>query len=689
MSNKDLIKVNRNMNSKQLQDFLYDLDEGIQSGQVQDEGSILHKMFTGVKQLFIKAGKPTLKKRLISKGSPPKSSHINETFKEVYNDTTTMFDEQTAIGDAARRSFNYSVTDRLRLKNKVKKIGEMVNDYIVTANNTLSRNIVIQDSFLTKDLVDLNGLSNPVNVSESEGFVTLGIVGENRKTEGALISGSPELNHPSAMPSNFLIPYKKNIDNSIANSMSGNSDSDQWDLLYNLDRHDSWSAVFDDQPNTWIEYQLINFDIEKTKDIHKSLGLEFSAGKSIYGGDKDSDYLTLSFTIRLKEPSIINKIVINPYIPDEAGSSYRLRVNEISTSESISDKDHSIFLDKGDENQLIGGDSMSRDSVIEVGKKDRDKFKGKGVWLFPARKVEYIKVKLTCEAPYETIIGHLFWETSYQIETTTTKSSWFGLVKDKSVSTGDFITERRKGPEIDKKLLENFESTDLNIARGAVGAAAGYGLGLGMAALAGMATIPVVGLVTGAIGLISGLFGSTKQDQQIVNQQTRTSYGIDIFDGWRWVIGLRSFDAYIDRYSTKSVFVSQNMQLPKAISDVSLSVSEMIPEEFWSNNISTKNDWIKYSLSFDNGKTWTAISPLEREPVNFAEENFPNKILSVNKNISVDARTPNKSYVLAEGEVKQIKLKAEFSRPEKLDSITPILYDYQLRIVPMIGDEED
>lgn len=670
MANRDLVELQNSMLTNQIKDYVDSFNREISSGEMQDEGSILHRLFSGMRDLFSRIGKPTMQIRRVSKLSPPSSDDINKTFLEVHNDTRTVSDQQRLIGEGLKRNFNYGLTERLRLRNKIRRVGEMLNDYVVLAKNTLKRYFVIQDTFVTDKQVDLSSVSNPATVDTENGVVTLQVTGRIHKTEDAKIVGEPTLNRSEASIGNFLVPYKKNILNKdkardvIDNRPDEESDyGENWDLEFNIDPHADPDVMFDEKPNTWVEWQLINIpDDWKRKDnqLTKGYGMSYRDGTPIYAGERDKDTLRVSFTIRLNEPTLVNKIVLDPYFPPNSGLVYR--VNEVATSLKNTSDFRSVFLDSGNYNQTLGGDPA--DNAADLERKNRSKYSDSGVWIFPSRKIKYIKVDLSCEESYDCTIAHIFWEREYDV--VTTRKTKFLIFKVGEKTTREHIRERYEGGQIDRNKLKDFIKN--YAVEGFIGGAVAGVLGLG--------------LVGAAIMFVAGFLTTTSTTHEIENLKYKENYGLDLFDGWRWCIGIRNLAAYVDGYSQSSTLVTKNMHVQKPVSEVSLSVSELIPEEFFRDNIATKNNWIKYYLSFDDGKSWHRISPIEHSPVGVSEENFPNKVITVNTSISPDARIPNKTYVETDGASHFVKLMAEFSRPESSPDVSPILYDYQIRIVP-------
>ena len=81
--------------------------------------------------------------------SPPRSEDINLTMQEVKHDIDVAFEETHMIGEGATLNFDYTVTERKRLQNRVQRIGEMLNDYVVSAKNTISATSLFKIALLT------------------------------------------------------------------------------------------------------------------------------------------------------------------------------------------------------------------------------------------------------------------------------------------------------------------------------------------------------------------------------------------------------------------------------------------------------------------------------------------------------------------------------------------------------------
>lgn len=158
--------------------------------------------------------------------------------------------------------------------------------------------------------------------------------------------------------------------------------------------------------------------------------------------------------------------------------------------------------------------------------------------------------------------------------------------------------------------------------------------------------------------------------------------GIDVFNGWRYVIGVRDLNIMSYQFTEKSEMLTKKFTTDKAIKEIMLYSNEKIPSAFL-EDLSKANDWIQYYISLDD-VNWHRISPVHHSPVSGGE--FPPKIYEVNSS-NVDLGSSfqlHKGYLTTEQPPKSIRLKVVMQRPTNItsaESYTPILEDYSLRIV--------
>lgn len=158
--------------------------------------------------------------------------------------------------------------------------------------------------------------------------------------------------------------------------------------------------------------------------------------------------------------------------------------------------------------------------------------------------------------------------------------------------------------------------------------------------------------------------------------------GIEIFDGWRYAIGIRDINIMSYQFAPKSELITKKFYVDKPIKEVMLYANEKIPEAFL-QDLRKANDWIQYFISFDDVE-WYQLSAMHQSPV--SGTTFPPKIIELNStNITTqESFQLYKSYVTTTEDVKAIRLKIVLQRPDSgsdAASFTPILEDYSLRLV--------
>lgn len=142
----------------------------------------------------------------------------------------------------------------------------------------------------------------------------------------------------------------------------------------------------------------------------------------------------------------------------------------------------------------------------------------------------------------------------------------------------------------------------------------------------------------------------------------------------RLCIGIRDIATYGYTFSNQCELMSKQYVSDKPISSISLLVNEFIPEEFL-NDLSKRNDWIKYYVSIDD-INWIRISPMSHMPL--GSGTFPPKLITIN---GTDQDKINVLNITSDKDVNTIRFKAVMTRPseEEYKMYTPVLYDYAVR----------
>lgn len=140
----------------------------------------------------------------------------------------------------------------------------------------------------------------------------------------------------------------------------------------------------------------------------------------------------------------------------------------------------------------------------------------------------------------------------------------------------------------------------------------------------------------------------------------------------RFCIGVRDIGVSNYKYSPISDYVSNNYEVKKPISTVSIESNEFIPETF-----DTDVDWIKYYFTLNDGVDWHPIVPIGL----FKKEGY-NKYL-INSGTPAEFRDGNTGYIETSEDNYNIRVKIELSRPINMSDsefYTPVVYEYKLQL---------
>lgn len=146
----------------------------------------------------------------------------------------------------------------------------------------------------------------------------------------------------------------------------------------------------------------------------------------------------------------------------------------------------------------------------------------------------------------------------------------------------------------------------------------------------------------------------------------------EILQADRFVIGLKEIALYKNEYALSSSYVSKNITMDQKISSVSLESDDYVPRSF-----GVPDNFLKYYISFDDGKEWLPIFPKHRS------HNGP-YIYGVNS-LRTDHEKRDMKMLYKLEDVFNVKVKIEVSRPVSEKGKTPIVRYYKLKI--QTGDE--
>jgi hypothetical protein len=723
---------------------------GVSDGAIQSENDLFSALFAAFKDFFSKLGKPTLQKRLIKKESPARSSDYNDTMVELNNDIKVAYSEIDSLSSMVVKDFNYSESQRQMLLGKVQRLSSDVTDYSLLTDGAKNISLYAADSFVDNSKIDFSMVSSGTTAAElvtDQGIITLKRVANiDRNKDVQSVVGVRE-SIPTWNASAETGGYE-GLYFGIKNE--ARPEGGQWHVTFSSDgtkltEHGASEdekmpmrlKMFDNNPDTFWEVECITDPIVGYRDKYSGKQISVSEFNELTSNELDSpgvtaaggaiitsnngslienyvpvtnastvEYLTCSFIVNLRQSRIINWISLNP---NNFGLDLYMDILSIQTS---SDGSQFVELDGFDDHEYSNtltkkaNRELNPDQVQDTLSPDKYGYSGQGLWVFAPREVRSIKFEVRQTRSYLKQYEIVTVEIEQTVTTTTTKSYFFGLINKSSTSTSNirrnvdipYLTGIVCGYDVMSlepgSIAEKASGVPPMLAAiggavvgGVVGAAVGLGIGGGMA---GLAAGGPIGLAVGFI--LGGLFGSSKQTSTSVGPATITRQWTTLKnDKARFTIGIRDINIYSYRFAETSEIVSLPYNSPNPIAKVTVDVDETIPKQFYSDSAhaGTENDWIKYYVSFNNGSSWSRISPTNhRTTISDDGVNPVPEIINVNSTVSASERDNPLAYVDTAAAVYQVRFKAVLSRPTDIDSsdsYTPVLSKYALQIYPLGG----
>lgn len=593
------------------------LADALQYSKTEDEA--INAISRHLKNFFTGVGKPILQSRMPTTGDLPIAEDYNNNCLDITADVATLYNEYTILGDTIADYFNYRQTEKNRLSDRVRYLTGLCSDLSLMANIDSPAAVYFKDTFTNTDKID-KGIPGDsglrAHVATKEGVVTLGRTQSINRCTNAVAYIVQDGDAADG-----------NNNGTIGNFNVAVSDSGSPRYISDSGSHNDISVVLDGNPDTIFEYQAVNFDDTLKNEVIYDLS---------WAKLSKSDVLRLKFDVDLQEAYDINWVTINPYNPPK--SSGKVVVKSIQTS-----VDGSRWVPLYDGRLVINSElntapqTYRQDDVV-VDDYVPSKFAGQGVWSFETRSARYVRVIMQQSDAYDETIGHTYYKRT---NPSNNNRTWRIAERDAS-----------------------------------------------QAAISG----PPGKYMVGAGG-------------------EYITKGIELFNGWRFCIGVRDFGVFSYKYAERSEIMTTTMNTLRAIKKVALYVNERIPPSL-TNIVRTANEWIRYEISLD-GQNWLPISPMHRRPAGnestrvirpeeivgytgsratsgkqktmeqlVTEEHlFPPKIYEVNPRDIPSTRTEiYKGYVYCSTPPTSAKLRIILSRPEELETITPIVEDYSIKV---------
>ncbi len=561
-----------------------------------DEDDIKAILRNAIRRYFDTASGPRFMPKLLDPTAPVMSYDIDNSMYNVCKDIHTSYGELELISRGTISNFNYAQSEKTRFKRRISKLSYLTDEYTLLEERKEPNIVRISDNFNTEDNIDVEfGTGDQAFVSTYSGTANLSYINSKNRSPKATVHSV----HGNGELGNYRIVREEDRVNDPTGTLPRN-------IFYMAEEnpHDDPSVVLDGQPDTWVEYQMLNvpYDIR-----YNYAGHDFSWAKGKIVGNK----LRLKLTIELESAQEINWIHLAPYLPPHHTSS-KIVVHSISTS--LNGIEYSPIYDY----QVVLGTTIRPIVVMDPHDvkiaPDEDfansKLAGQGIWNFQPRKAKFVEVVLDQDESRPEMVGIPRYER----------------VVIKRTPEGDVVTSKRN-------LMESEVSQDI----------------------------------------IDGLPGkySILENVYIIKD-------IEVFEGWRYCLGVRSINIYSNTYSEQSELYSKKFSIEREIRALAISADEKIPDMFL-DEVALRNEWIKYYISF-NDIDWQRISPLHHKKL--GNYDTAPKICLVNTSINPTVET-NRAIVYTSEPAHSVRLKVVFSRPEEdeMRYYTPVLENYTISLI--------
>ena len=376
-------------------DFLFDKAYEI-LGDLATEQEISALVADTIKRYYINLGRPLMLKRKAEEGHLPFIEDYNDALDEITEDISIIFGETENMGDYLADYFNYAQSEKMRVQQRVRGLGGLVNDLNLIANDSSENGLYFRDSFDDSTGVQADMImGEPAQIATGEGIVTL----SRSKTVNRSVDAKVKSIQGNGEAGTYhLVRDIKIVQQDGTTQNTGVYVSEQ-------NPNDQPESLIDGRPDTIFEYQMVNAKQSDIVDIAKGYDFEWAQSR------KEGDKLRVKLTIELNGVNDVNWLNINPYhAPLSKG---KVIVYSIRTSE---DGFEYLPLYEGG-NYIINSEINTtpqtyRADAIFDGSNDftGSKFAGQGVWAFPTRKAKYVEVVLDQNESYEEKIGHIYYE---------------------------------------------------------------------------------------------------------------------------------------------------------------------------------------------------------------------------------------------------------------------------------------
>lgn len=389
-----------------------------------------------LRKVFDNPDKPILEPRPLRGNIPLMYYDLNKIFYETDADLDIIYKALNHLSNSMVSHFNYAQTNKSRLKQRLRKLSSMTNEFHLLSYQRYKNVHYISDNFNDTDKIDQEMItSRPAQVLTNEGVVTLGFdssVNNSLKAKIERISGNGHLG-------NYHV-VRRDVLNDNTNTLSRNMF-----YLAHEDPHDNPSTVLDNKPDTWIEYQMLNFPTDK-KESYLGYSFPWATGK------RHGDTLRMRMVIKLDTPQDVNWIHIDPYLPPGYALG-KITVYSLGTSMDGIHYDpiyHYRPILHSDIDLIVVSEPHIIPDHVNINGMSDSKMAGQGIWNFSTRRAQYIEVILDQQESHPEEIGIPIYH-----RITTKRDS-----RGRTVETTTQITPREVSQEIQNDLPGRYPISD-------------------------------------------------------------------------------------------------------------------------------------------------------------------------------------------------------------------------------------
>ncbi len=365
-------------------------------------------------EIHEKIGGTSFDIKLFEKSEIPNSTLFNETILAMSKDLNIMTNQLESLSANYINTFNIFTNQLESEKNFVSRIRSKINVLEMYSQNSVADAWYFGDTFNDLSKVDARKIQTGLIPDISDGYATLA------KTTSKPIKGSIQVvNSNYNETSSSEVPFA-----GVSNGLKGNhfifyKDLNESKFIYEKDSsilRSTESAIVDNSPATYFEYEAINVLAENFTDRPEYEFQYFDGSKYINWGKFDTTKplkLTLEFSSQNKSGENINYISIVPFFGHDIQSAN----SSINNVKVTSLKLYNQKLNKTYELINSGPVYIASDVSKKTLNNYKNFFYNKGVFRFDEQLINKIYITFEQDEFKDTVIKHAYW-TPYEINST-------------------------------------------------------------------------------------------------------------------------------------------------------------------------------------------------------------------------------------------------------------------------------